>query len=52
MQIKDYQIIKKLITIIGITNATFGSILGSKTLIIFGGTISIIGTLMILNILK
>ncbi len=44
------EILRKLVLILGIANATFGSLLDNKFLLIIGGIISIIGTIMILEL--
>ena len=49
--INNKEILRKLVLILGIANATFGSILDSKILLIIGGIMSIIGTMMILQII-
>ncbi len=49
---EDKEILRKLVLILGLANATFGSIMDNKTLLIIGGLVSIIGTIMILGIIK
>lgn len=48
----DKEVLKKLVLILGLANATFGSVLDNKLLLVIGGIISIIGTIMILGMLK
>lgn len=48
---KNKEVLRKLILILGIANATFGSILNNHNLLIIGGIISIVGTMMVLNLI-
>lgn len=50
MEDKNKELLKKLITALGIINAGFGSVINNNNLIIIGTILGVIGALMIVNL--